>query len=217
MYLPGFTTLRILLTKHARTAHESEMLSTMLESYFSYRSSGRSATETAWMCARDYMLLSQASVSIRQQQQQLPPRQAPQQVHAQMMQQQPPQQQFKAMQQQLHPGAHLQQIRMPAVQQNADVLVMQQSAPMSSKQAKLQQSIPQHQRVSTFQMVQLGAVPSQQPKQGNISPVPAPTQNLVNRGTLQYHNEIAGHQLPMNSRFTHSPSQLISNTPHHHD
>ena len=60
-YLPGFTALRLLLLKRNKTAEEDDLASTMLDSYSSYLSSGRNSSETAWMVARDYMLLTQTT------------------------------------------------------------------------------------------------------------------------------------------------------------
>lgn len=60
-YLPGFTALRLLLLKRSRTPEEEDLSSTMLDSYSSYLSSGRNSAETAWMVARDYMLLTQST------------------------------------------------------------------------------------------------------------------------------------------------------------
>jgi hypothetical protein len=60
-YLPGFTSLRLLLLKRNKTPEDNDMANTMLDSYSSYLSSGRNSTETAWMVARDYMLLTQTS------------------------------------------------------------------------------------------------------------------------------------------------------------
>jgi hypothetical protein len=60
-YLPGFTSLPLLLTKQSRTQQESDLLTTILDSYSSYLTSGRSNSETAWMIARDFMLLSQTN------------------------------------------------------------------------------------------------------------------------------------------------------------
>jgi hypothetical protein len=58
-YLPGFTSLRLLMLKRTRTKDDNGILSTMLESYSSYLSSGKESGEIAWMMARDYMLLTQ--------------------------------------------------------------------------------------------------------------------------------------------------------------
>ena len=65
-YLPGFTSLRLLLIKGDRTQHENELMTTMLDSYSSYLPSGRQPVELAWMIARDFMLLTQTSHSQRQ-------------------------------------------------------------------------------------------------------------------------------------------------------
>jgi len=61
-YLPGFTALRLLLLKRNRTPEEVDLANTMVDSYSSYLSSGRNSSETAWMVARDYMLLTQNSI-----------------------------------------------------------------------------------------------------------------------------------------------------------
>jgi len=60
-YLPGFTALRLLLLKRNRTPEDNDLANTMLDSYSSYLSSGRNSSETAWMVARDFMLLTQIS------------------------------------------------------------------------------------------------------------------------------------------------------------
>jgi hypothetical protein len=59
-YLPGFTSLRLLLIKPDRTAHENDLMTTMLDSYSSYLPTGRPPAELAWMIARDFMLLTQS-------------------------------------------------------------------------------------------------------------------------------------------------------------
>ena len=65
-YLPGFTSLRLMLMKTERTPREEEVLGTILESYSSYVASAKSASEIAWLLARDCMLLSQQVVPRRQ-------------------------------------------------------------------------------------------------------------------------------------------------------
>jgi len=75
MYLPGFSMLRLLLTKQAKTTQESELISTVLESYSSYKASGRRNQEIACLTARDFMVLYQSSGSVDQQQQQQQPQQ----------------------------------------------------------------------------------------------------------------------------------------------
>jgi hypothetical protein len=95
-YLPGFTSLRLLLLKRNRMPEDDDMLTTMLESYSSYQSSGREPSEIAWMMARDYMLLTQPanqagssmphSVQSIQQQQQVLQQQLAQQRLQQAMQ-----------------------------------------------------------------------------------------------------------------------------------
>lgn len=58
-YLPGFTSLRLLLLKRGKAKEDEDILGTILGSYSSYLNSGKSNGETAWMIARDYMLLTQ--------------------------------------------------------------------------------------------------------------------------------------------------------------
>jgi hypothetical protein len=113
-YLPGFTSLRLLLLKQTKTAEEKDLLITILESYSSYLSSGRSNSETVWMIARDFMLLSRTSAT-RQQQDRVQDSQIPilqQQQSNQHLQGQQPSHQFQHQQQMLHgPKSNLQQPR----------------------------------------------------------------------------------------------------------
>jgi len=60
-YLPGFTALRLLLLKRNRINEDNDLANTILDSYSSYLASGRNSSETAWMVARDFMLLTQTS------------------------------------------------------------------------------------------------------------------------------------------------------------
>lgn len=89
VYLPGFTSLRLLLEKGAKTAREEDLAHTLTESYSSYCRAGRNPPDIAWLLARDYMVLAQHHA---QQPQQL---HAPQQTLAQQHLQAPapPQQQ----------------------------------------------------------------------------------------------------------------------------
>jgi hypothetical protein len=57
-YLPGFTSLHLLLMKRSRSVRENEMLKTALASFVNYKISGQSDSNIAWMTARDCMLLS---------------------------------------------------------------------------------------------------------------------------------------------------------------
>jgi hypothetical protein len=57
-YLPGFTSLHLLLTKRSRSVRENEMLKTALASFVNYKISGQSDSNIAWMTAQDCMLLS---------------------------------------------------------------------------------------------------------------------------------------------------------------
>lgn len=94
-YLPGFTALRLLLLKRNRTPEDNDLCNTMLDSYSSYLSSGRNSSETAWMVARDFMLLTQTTA-----QQPTIPQPLQQQAHTQQqdralqIQHQPLHQQF---------------------------------------------------------------------------------------------------------------------------
>ena len=65
-YLPGFTSLRLMLMKTNKTTREAEVLGTLLESYSSYVSSGIQNAEIAWLLARDCMHLSQQVVPQQQ-------------------------------------------------------------------------------------------------------------------------------------------------------
>ena len=57
-YLPGFTSLHLLLMKRSRSVRENDMLQTALASFVNYKISGQSDSNIAWMTARDCMLLS---------------------------------------------------------------------------------------------------------------------------------------------------------------
>jgi hypothetical protein len=58
-FLPGFTSLRLLLEMPEKTPREGELAQTLTESFVSYCRSGRAPSDVAWMVARDYMMLSQ--------------------------------------------------------------------------------------------------------------------------------------------------------------
>jgi hypothetical protein len=57
-YLPGFTSLHLLLIKRSRSARENEMLKSVLASCSSYKLARQSDSDVAWMTARDYMIMS---------------------------------------------------------------------------------------------------------------------------------------------------------------
>lgn len=57
-FLPGFTSLRLLLMKQTKSEKESELMQTVISSYTSYKQAGRSDPDVAAMTARDYMLLT---------------------------------------------------------------------------------------------------------------------------------------------------------------
>ena len=123
-YLPGFTALRLLLLKRNRTSEEVDLANTMLDSYSSYLTSGRNSSETAWMVARDYMLLTQSSThhspvmpqTLQSQPQIIQlPNSTQQQHHTHQVQQQPLQQQLN----QGHTVGAVQQQQQQQQQQNA--------------------------------------------------------------------------------------------------
>lgn len=132
-YLPGFTALRLLLLKRNKTREDNDMANTMLDSYSSYLSSGRNSTETAWMVARDYMLLTQTS---HQHSSVLPPTiqtmHQPQQIlhnhnHAQQQHQAVQQSQHQpVLQQQMSQIHHVQNIQQQQQQQHSLVPAPQQ-------------------------------------------------------------------------------------------
>lgn len=66
-YLPGFMSLRLLLLRPSRTIEEEELVRTMLGSYSSYSTGGRSKSDIAVMLARDYMFLAQQQNQPQQQ------------------------------------------------------------------------------------------------------------------------------------------------------
>ena len=63
-YLPGFTSLRILLTQQFRSNRENELLKAILSCFDSYRKVGRVDADIATMTARDFMALSKQKPSI---------------------------------------------------------------------------------------------------------------------------------------------------------
>jgi len=63
-YLPGFTSLRILLTQQDRSARDDELLKAILSCYDSYKRVGRSEADIATMTARDFMVLSKQKSAV---------------------------------------------------------------------------------------------------------------------------------------------------------
>jgi len=61
-YLPGFTSISLLLQKACRTTREEEIFQSLQESYQLYKQGGCSASDIAWMIARDYMVLASVKV-----------------------------------------------------------------------------------------------------------------------------------------------------------
>jgi hypothetical protein len=62
-YLSGFMSLRLLLLKPTKSPEEEDRARTMLDSYTSYAQGGRPKVDIGIMLARDYMYLSQNSLS----------------------------------------------------------------------------------------------------------------------------------------------------------
>jgi hypothetical protein len=143
-YLPGFTSLPLLLVKQSRTQQEFVLLTTILDSYSSYLTSGRSNSETAWMIARDYMLETN---SFSQPQQLQPPQQP-----GQLLLLQPPHQQQQM--ETLGMPHHQEQNQHPGISQ------LQQHGSMGQLH---QQSQPQHNGVLSQQQNN-GVVSQQQNK-----------------------------------------------------
>ena len=136
-YLPGFTALRLLLLKRNRTPEDNDLANTMLDSYSSYLSSGRNSSDTAWMVARDFMLLHQTTTAqqqnaaIPQNFQAIPQAQPP---RAPQVQHQPLQQQLGHVQHPQH-AAPLAQHQIHQIQHNQYQQVETMQNP--SKQIKL--------------------------------------------------------------------------------
>lgn len=65
LYLPGYTSLRLLLIQPSRSSREDELLKAVLASYASYKKGGhRSDSDIASMTARDFMLLSKLNNNV---------------------------------------------------------------------------------------------------------------------------------------------------------
>jgi len=57
-FLPGFTSLNLVLVKRSRSPRENKLLRSALAVFTSHKQAGHSEGDVAWMTARDYMLLS---------------------------------------------------------------------------------------------------------------------------------------------------------------
>jgi hypothetical protein len=197
-YLPGFTSLPLLLLKQSRTQQESDLLTTILDSYSSYLTSGRSNSETAWMIARDYMVLSQTN-SFSQPQQQLQASQHPGQLL------------------QHHPHQPMESLGMAHHQeqnQHAGISQLQQQGSMGQLH---QQSQLQHNAALTQQqskMHSMGSLHQQQQQQvlpmGNAPIAAAPANGsppLHQNGLLSVNHN--GSMSPLAPGFsTHHPSSF---------
>eukprot|EP00560_Eucampia_antarctica_P002827 CAMPEP_0197837162 /NCGR_PEP_ID=MMETSP1437-20131217/31319_1 /TAXON_ID=49252 ORGANISM="Eucampia antarctica, Strain CCMP1452" /NCGR_SAMPLE_ID=MMETSP1437 /ASSEMBLY_ACC=CAM_ASM_001096 /LENGTH=763 /DNA_ID=CAMNT_0043443979 /DNA_START=50 /DNA_END=2341 /DNA_ORIENTATION=+ len=64
VYLPAFMSLRLMLLKPTRKPEEDEVVSTLLNSYSSYSTSGRAKNDIAVMLARDFMYLNDQNVPV---------------------------------------------------------------------------------------------------------------------------------------------------------
>lgn len=134
LYIPGFTMILRLLEKQGKTTEETELMATILDSYASYKSSGRSSNEIALMVARDCMLLTQSNGTTQQ------PAQSSQQSVIQHSTTVTQPVQTIGIQPQA--ASHLNHAVVPATQPNGPGSVSQQPAAHPS-QPKLQQTIPQ--------------------------------------------------------------------------
>ena len=64
-YLQGFMRLRLLLLRSTRSPSEQDVVDTILGSYSSYKSGGRSRSDIALMLARDFMFLQGTAPQVR--------------------------------------------------------------------------------------------------------------------------------------------------------
>jgi hypothetical protein len=152
-YLPGFTSLPLLLMKQSRTQQDSDLLTTILDSCSSYLTSGRSNSETAWMIARDYMLLSQTN-SFPKIQQLQPPHHP-----GQLLQLQPHQ-----------PMESLGIAHHQEQNQHAGISQLQQQGSMGQLQLH-QQSQPQHNGALTQQQNKMHSMGSMHHQQQQVLPM----------------------------------------------
>jgi len=58
-YLPGFTSLRMMLLKSTRSPHESELVDYTTQSFASYLTTGRSQSDIALLVVREFLAMSQ--------------------------------------------------------------------------------------------------------------------------------------------------------------
>jgi len=62
-YLPGFTSLRLLLTRKPVSQVDNTLTELAVEIYSSHKSAGQPESEIAWMTARDFMQMSKQKMS----------------------------------------------------------------------------------------------------------------------------------------------------------
>lgn len=62
VYLPGFTSLRLLLVQEEKSDKDEEFIEVALGSFLSYRASGRSDADVVALTARDFMVLTKKDV-----------------------------------------------------------------------------------------------------------------------------------------------------------
>jgi hypothetical protein len=62
MYLPGFTSLQMLLQKKSRSNRDDQLVNLALASYESYQRSGYNDADLVSMVARDFMLMSKQTL-----------------------------------------------------------------------------------------------------------------------------------------------------------
>lgn len=196
-YLPGFTALRMLLVKQVKTPEEEDLMSTTLESYSSYLSSGRRDSEIAWMIARDFMLLSQSSSGSRQRQQQ-------------SQQQQQQQQQNQAANIQIQHQMQQAQAPVASVSRSTQQAIQQQFQQPHQHQQPTQQQVHHvsHNGITQTQMNQhLAPVGAQQVQHLPLSMGQvAPQQQQISRAT----NSIHGTNLAMNGMISHQHNKAAA-------
>jgi len=183
-YLPGFTSLRMMLLKPIKTQQDSDLVNCMVQSFTSYMATGRPLPDIAVLVVRDYLALSQKQPVHQQPVHQtvLAPA-AP--AYAPVAQQQQ-QQAFHAHQlHQQHLQQQLQQHYQPVAQQQQQVVGVQQQhqvvgVPQQQHQQHQQQvvGVPQHQQQ------QVVGVPQQQQQQQQVVGVPQQGIDFGNVGGL---------------------------------
>jgi hypothetical protein len=219
-FLPGFTSLRLLLLKSSRTPLEINILQLALGAFESYRLEGRSDSDVACMTARDCMILTRSAAltsltpqltatnSIQQQHESMATLHQHQYQPLQHAAQQPAQQQRQQQQQnapQQHQHAHQQQ-RQQSLQQTLQQLQQQQALQHAQQQAhQLQQLQQQAPTTST-------GVSNCNPKNG-CCPAPSMTQQQEHQQPIDASARSAGIS-PLTAAGLNLPFFCINNQQH---